>query len=107
MPRDPNTVPTYQILRFVGIKAGFRYMLLILVFYSTNVLFYMLFNRYPNTESLTEGDFKGIGKLIEHPIPVYPSGEPNKPLSMQIYLTAEVCYLLYEYIPYNTPCSNV
>ena len=49
----------------------------------------MLFNRYPNTESLTEGDFKGIGKLIEHPIPVYPSGEPNKPLSMQIYLTAE------------------
>ena len=47
--------------------------------------------RYPqNVENLTATDVKGISRLVEHPVPVYPPGEATEAKELPIYLTANV-----------------
>ena len=47
--------------------------------------------RYPlNADNLTAEDVKGISRLVEHPVPVYPPGEATEVKELPIYLTADV-----------------
>lgn len=47
--------------------------------------------RYPqNVDNLTAEDVKGISRLVEHPVPVYPPGEATETKELPIYLTADV-----------------
>jgi U4/U6 small nuclear ribonucleoprotein PRP3 len=46
--------------------------------------------RYPpGDEELSKDSFKNLSNLVEHPIPVYPPGEPNKTKELPIYLTKD------------------
>ena len=47
--------------------------------------------RYPkNVDSLAAEDVKGISRLVEHPVPIYPPGEATEAKELPIYLTADV-----------------